>query len=375
MFTGGHMTPALAVLAELTEAGGYDFVWVGQKYNQVGATDTSPEYKTVSKLRVKFIDLRSGKLVRSWNRSPRDFLLAITNLLRIPWGFIKGLFIVLKERPDVVATFGGYLAMPIAFWGRIFGAKVLLHEQTVITGVSNKYLSKLAHTVCISWESSAKYYPVSKTVFTGNPIRKEIFAIEPKIHFDNDLPTIYITGGNQGSFVLNKAVIFALNQLLDFTNIIHQTGEVIDTLELLNTLPSFKDKTGKYMHRPYFFGSEMGAAMNQADLIISRSGANTVTELLALGKMSILVPIPWVTKNEQFLNAKVIQSTGLGEIINQIDLTPETLVEKVKLGLAQLNQQQNWLGNDFAASRTLAMSKVRINSAELISAEIAKLVS
>jgi len=375
MFTGGHMTPAIAVLQELTTIGGYDFVWVGQKYNQVGATDTSPEHKTVTKLGVKFIDLRSGKLVRSWNRSVNDFILALQNLARIPWGFAKALFIILRERPQIVATFGGYIAVPIAFWARILGIKVLLHEQTVVTGVSNKYLGKLAHTICISWESSASYYPLQKTVFTGNPIRLEIFETAPKIKFNNDLPVIYVTGGNQGSFIVNKAVIYGLSSLLDFTNVIHQTGEVVDTIELLKTIPSFAAKKGEYRHQSFFYGNHMGAAMNQADLIISRSGANTVTELLALGKMSILIPIPWVTHNEQFLNAKVLADIGLGQIINQKELTTEGLVNLIKIGLAQVYTKLDWQNKALSQTQVSAKATIRLDAATLIGREIAKLLA
>lgn len=372
MFTGGHMTPALAVLEELKKTNEYNFVWVGQKYNQVGATDTSPEYKTLKSLGIKFIDLRSGKLVRSWNKSLSDFLLALLNLIRIPWGFIKAFFILTLERPQIIATFGGYIAVPIAFWGRIFGAKVLLHEQTVVTGVSNKYLGRLAHKICISWQSSAQFYPAAKTIFTGNPIRSSVFNKEPAPKFNNNLPVIYITGGNQGSFVLNKAVFDCLPNLLEFTNVIHQSGEVAETIELFKNISDFKDKPGQYLRQAYFY-QEQGAIMNLADLIVSRSGANTVTELLALAKMSVLVPIPWVTHNEQFLNAKVLEKVGLGRILPQKELSSDTLFKEIKAGLEHKLNNQNWRAESLKESVEKAKNEVRTDAAQLIAEEIAKI--
>lgn len=375
LITGGHMTPALAVINELRSQGFQNLVWVGQKYNQAGARETSPEYKTVTKLGIKFIDLRSGKLVRSWHRSVADFWLAVVNLIKLPWGFLKALWIIYREQPKIVVAFGGYIAVPIAFWARVFGKKVLLHEQTVITGVSNKHLANLAHTICISWESSRQYYPVRKTIFTGNPIRPEVFVDKDKFHFNNDLPVIYITGGNQGSLVLNQTVFKALPALLKMANVIHQTGEASETMELLENLQLPAELKSRYIYQNYFFAEDIGSVLHRAELVISRSGANTMSELLALGKMCILVPIPWVTHNEQFRNAQVLEKFGLARILPQNALEVSRLLGDVETGLEFFEKGLDWHGNDLAASHAKAMTQIRPDAARLITAQIQNLLA
>jgi UDP-N-acetylglucosamine--N-acetylmuramyl-(pentapeptide) pyrophosphoryl-undecaprenol N-acetylglucosamine transferase len=376
LFTGGHMTPALAVLSELQSRGYQNFVWVGHKYNQAGASDTSPEYKTVAeKLGVKFIDLRSGKLVRSWHRSPADLYLAIVNLVRIPWGFLKAGYIVLSQRPSVIASFGGYLAIPIVFWARLFGIKILMHEQTVLTGVSNSLIGKLADIICISWETSKQYYPAHKTVFTGNPLRPEIFTTNSnRFRFSNNLPVIYITPGNQGSLLINKAVWEILPQLLEVANVVHQTGSAIETVTELAKLQIPQDKPGRYLHQPYVYADEVGEIFAKADLVIARGGANTVTELLALGKLSITIPIPWVTKNEQTLNAKVLADTGLGYLLPQSELTSSKLLDLINKAIEHLTNQQGWKAQPLAQAQHTAQLLVRRNAAALITDKLEVLI-
>src|SRR3990167_7273186 len=113
LITGGHMTPAIAVLRELQRRGYRSFLWAGIKYDKTGSWELSPEYQTLAAITdVRFINFKPGKLVRSWNQG--EFLAFLLNLARIPWGFIRAKYIILRFRPDIIISFGGYVALPLA---------------------------------------------------------------------------------------------------------------------------------------------------------------------------------------------------------------------------------------------------------------------
>lgn len=368
LITGGHMTPALAVISELKKRGYHRFVWVGQKYNQIGATNVSPEYQTVARLgNIKFVDLRAGKFVRSWYQGPGQLWLALINLVRVPWGFVKALWIMIRYRPHIIVSFGGFLALPIVIVGKLFRRKVVSHEQTVVTGLANKIIGRFADKVLISWGESAEYYPPHKVILTGNPVREGITKVQTNtIHFIDNLPVIYVTGGNQGAFTINKAVFEALPQLLKVANVIHQTGESIETVTALRNLQISPDLADRYIHKPYFFEEELGEVFNKSHLIISRAGANTITEILYLGIPAILIPIPWVSRNEQYLNGQMVATTGLGAVLPQKSLSAQTLLDLTYGALQNIQQGVGFLGESLTIVKAKAQNLINPNAAARI---------
>lgn len=323
LIVGGHLTPALAVLSEFLSRGVLkeNITWVGHKFTMIGDEKSSAEYNEVTARGIKFINLKTGKLYRtlSWN--------AVVSFFRIPFGFIQSLVIILSERPKVVMSFGGYLAVPIAFWAKIFGVPVFTHEQTLIVGRANLFIQKLATKVFLSWQQvfdslSEEQKKSGKYVVTGNPIRKEVFEKRTdKFDFNNGKKTIYITGGNQGSHKINEVVIKILPELLQKYNVIHQCGSttLYNDIETLNqfreSLPL--ELQDSYIVQTGFWEDEIGAVFANADILVSRSGANSITEILALQKPSVLIPIPWTAGNEQVLNADMVYDLGLALIIEQ----------------------------------------------------------
>lgn len=367
LLTGGHMTPALAVYSELKGRGYTNFLWVGHKYNQFGTRRTSAEFSEVSELGIRFIDLKAGKLSRSWD----DWRAGIVNLLKIPWGFIHALWIILRYQPALVMSFGGYLALPLAIWGKLLGKKVITHEQTVVTGLTNRIIPKFADKVLITWPSSAKYYPADKTVLTGNPLRPEIFASNSnRYNFPDSLPLIYITGGNQGSHKLNKAVFTILPELLQITNVLHQTGNSTQTgdaetaVETSNNLPA--DLQARYIPQAFFGQEVIGEVFAKTNLIVSRSGANLTYETLALGIPSIFIPIPWVTHNEQYHNAKTAADTGIATILTEAELTPQTLLTYITVALERLERGMAFDNNPITTAKAHAHQVVRLDAARVI---------
>ncbi len=380
LVTGGHLTPAMAVLNELKKRGYSNFIWVGHKYNQQGNMEVSPEYKTVSMQNIPFIELQTGKLTRKWTR--QTFIEGIKQFLMIFVGLVKSLFIVLKHRPGLILSFGGYLAVPIVIWAKLLGCKVVTHEQTIVTGLANKIISKFADKILISFEDSKKYFNPKKTVLTGNPIRRDIFT--PKSDsltkdFSEQLPILLIYGGNQGAHEINKRIFSILNRLLDEFNIIHQTGNSSATndyqaaLHLQGTLPAHLRV--RYVVKDYILPDEVGEALNKADLIFGRSGANNVAEILALGKLAILMPIPWSSHDEQTRNAQLVASTGLGYVVTQKDtLSPESIYQTILLGFNQLKASKGFNNENLETCRQKAKDLVILDAPMRVADEVEKLL-
>ncbi|HUW24291.1 MAG TPA: UDP-N-acetylglucosamine--N-acetylmuramyl-(pentapeptide) pyrophosphoryl-undecaprenol N-acetylglucosamine transferase [Patescibacteria group bacterium] len=322
VFCGGHHNSALVVAEGLREKG-HQVFWFGHKYSMIGDENPSAEYLEVTQKGFPFTEIKAGKF------QPRYQFWS--NLLRIPLGFWQSFVGLKKIKPDLIFSFGGYLALPVAYSGWLLGIPVVTHEQTTVSGWANKMIAKIAKKVFITYPSSSKYFPQEKVVVTGLPIRREILKKGKKL-FQNAKKTIYITGGKQGAHVINEAVFAILPQLLERFNVIHQCGSTTlfnDIKKAREIKENLGDKGEDYLVKEYFFEDEIGSVFRTADFIISRAGAHTVYELLALKKPAILIPIPWASGNEQEENAKVLVAAGLGIILPQKDLEAGKLWETI----------------------------------------------
>ncbi len=281
--------------------------------------------------------------------------------MKIFIGLWQAFIWLVQFRPNVVLSFGGFVAVPVVFWAWFLGIPIATHEQTTVSGRANRLLALLADTVMISWPQSSSHFPKGKTVLTGNPIRQEILTARPA---KNRRPFIYVTGGNQGAHVLNLAVEEILPKLLTKFEIVHQTGDArqyhdFDRLTKVNS---------SYYHVTKFLTtSEAAKVLASADLVITRAGANTVKEILALGKMAIFIPIPWSGANEQMQNALMVQNVGLGEILPQEKLSGKTLLVQV---LKMFKNKEQYLAN---ISR--AKAQILPDAAKRVMAEIDKLIT
>lgn len=371
MFIGGHATPAFAVLDELIERGYSNYVWVGEKHNQRGTKSESAEYRTVkNKYKIRFINLKSGKLVRSW--SLKTFLSSFVELVLLARGFTHAFFIILRQRPKLIFSFGGFLAVPLVFWGKVFRSKVVTHEQTITVGLANKIISKFADRVFISFRETEKRLESKKVVFTGNPVRKEVFKV--KSNFTRDLdktkPILFITCGNQGAHRINLVIFEVIEELLKDFSIIHQTGNSTITgdyqkaLEIKSNLP--ENLKQKYVVKDYIYSDEIGEAFAVADLLVSRAGANTVLEIMALGKLAVLIPIPWVSGNEQFLNARVVENTGLGMILEEKNLNQASLLSSLKIGKRIISSGVAFNNQTLVEAKNIASKNVQLEAAQRV---------
>jgi len=332
LITGGHLSPALAVIEELKKRKEWKDFFVGRKHPLEGDKALSLEYKTIKKLEIPFFDLKTGRLQRRFTRY------TISSLLKIPSGLIQAFSLVAKLKPDIILSFGGYLALPVVVAGWFLKVPIVTHEQTMTSGLANKFIGLLAKKICLSWPETVKSFPKEKVVLTGNPVRREIFnnqqlTISNQLSNEN-LPLIYITGGSLGAHSINEVILKILPQLLKKYRIIHQCGDSItyqDYQKLDARRYSLDTKLRKRYYLTKFVGLEdIGWVLNNAGLVISRAGANTVTELLALAKPAILIPLPWSGGGEQEKNAKILKNLGSAEVLSQEKLTGETLYQCIE---------------------------------------------
>lgn len=337
VITGGHLNPALAVIDELPKD--TEILMIGRKYGIEGDKALSLEYLASESLKIPFKSITTGRLQRKFTKH------TIFSPFKLPYGFFQSLSTLKKFKPDAILCFGGYISLPVAFAGRMLKIPVVIHEQTLEVGVANKLISRFAKKVCISWESSAKFFPKSKVILTGNPIRK--FSTEERLSFsgqisNENLPLIYITGGSLGSHAINMLIEGCIEKLLQKYRVIHQTGDAKEFLDF-DRLSNLKEKLNPDLQKRYFLIKfiepfEVGGVLKQADLVVSRSGMNTITELIYFGKPSILIPLPYSQNHEQIKNAEFLKDLGLGIYLNQYELTPDKFYEWIIDFSQNLNQ-------------------------------------
>ncbi len=313
LITGAHFTPAVAVIEELRKMDSQaKVVYVGRKTTQEGDKSLSVESKVLPTLGIKFIPIISGRLQRYFS------IYTIPSLFKIPIGFIQAIYILLSEKPDVILSFGGYVALPSVIVGWLFSIPIIVHEQTLVSGLANKISSLFADKICVSFPTQNP-----KAVLTGNPLRKEIIESLNRHHHKG--VKILITGGNQGSHIINLAVEKSLDKLTKLASIVHVTGDnKFDDFERLEKLQSDRYIVKKWI------GEDWGRVLKQSDLVVSRAGINTLSELAYLSLPALVIPIPYLYQDEQNKNARFFQELNLVRILPQSKLTPKTLYENIK---------------------------------------------
>lgn len=315
--TGGHTYPALTTLralqARLAASGtAVSVLWAG--------TADGLEARVTASEGIRFLPVATGKLRRSGN--PLGMLSAsnMKDMARVPIGVAQARSIVSDFKPDVILSTGGYVAVPVGIAAGLVRRPLVVHEQTVRLGLANRLLAKRATRVAVSSPSTIELLPEGvreRAVVTGNPVRAEVLTGEPLKavdalgldSFDPDLPVLYVTGGAQGSVQINELVTGALPWLLERANVIHQCGpnNLKEMFENTAGLPSALAARYRVLG---FVGAELPDVLALADVVVSRSGAGTIAELTALGKPSVLVPLPSSAGNEQAHNARRLQDLG-----------------------------------------------------------------
>lgn len=318
--TGGHAaTVAYAVFEEFKKRGGWELYWIGPKSEREDINFPGIESTLLPSLGVKSYSINMGRVQRKYSKH------TIYSLLKIPIGFVESFLILTKVRPDVVFSVGGFVAVPVVFWANLFGIPIVLHEQTRGAGLANRISSRFAKVVLVAFEEASGEFSHKKVSVVGIPVSSEIRSIREKISEKLHKPVrILVTGGSRGSQIINTCIKNAYPILLRKFAVTHLVGRA--NLSFFKRLKRQKGRT--------IVGSatrnEMAKYYLWSDIVVSRAGANTVYELGFLGKISILIPIPWVQKNEQTENARVLENLGIAKILPQESLSPENLVKGIE---------------------------------------------
>lgn len=322
LFTGGHHNSALVVALELRRLG-YPITWVGHKFTMSGDKSLSAEFKEVTSHNIPFFELKTGKFYHKKN--PLEFL-------KIASGFFQSFSYLTRIRPRLIVSFGGYLSVPIVIVGWLLRIPSVTHEQTVTAGYANKAITPFVKKIFLTHNSSLKNYPKSKSVVVGLPLRPDFYQ-KPKL-LKSKLKTIFITCGKQGSHIINQAVFPIIPTLVEKYKVIHQTGGYVTLSDqdrarrLVASLP--KHLQSRYIHKPYFYGNQAVKYLHGSFITISRSGAHTVYELMIINKRHIVIPIPWVSHNEQLENAKLLARYTTTTLLEEKDLTSDSLLQAIE---------------------------------------------
>jgi UDP-N-acetylglucosamine--N-acetylmuramyl-(pentapeptide) pyrophosphoryl-undecaprenol N-acetylglucosamine transferase len=325
--TGGHIFPGLAI-AEGLKSLDWQVVWLGTK---AGMENRIVPEKKIQLESIEFSGVR-GKGFINWVMMPFKLVKAT----------IDCCLVVLKTKPDVVITFGGYVSIPTGLAAKLLFKTLVIHEQNSVVGLSNKVLSHLTKYVFTAFPNVIK-----NAVTAGNPLRSEFINItEPQLRFQNRTGPlrILVLGGSLGAKFLNETVPAAVKLLPDINRplVMHQTGadqlsavqDIYFALNVEATVVAFIDNTAE--------------AFADADLIICRAGASTVTELTAVGAAAIFVPLPSAVDDHQTSNAKYLVNNDAAWLLPQSELTPEKLANHILkmnrielLGMAKSSKKLN----------------------------------
>nr|WP_246113603.1 UDP-N-acetylglucosamine--N-acetylmuramyl-(pentapeptide) pyrophosphoryl-undecaprenol N-acetylglucosamine transferase [Streptomyces montanus] len=333
--TGGHTYPALTAIRtlqdRLAESGqALEVLWIG--------TAEGLEARVAPAEGIPFAAVATGKIRRSSNPLKLVSPANVKDMARVPLGVAQARKAIAGFQPDVVLATGGYVAVPAGLAARICRRPLVLHEQTVRLGLANRKLANSATRIAVSSESTLPLLPEgarSIAVVTGNPVRPEVLtghadkAVEAlRLRgFDRRLPTVYVTGGAQGSRQINDVVRDSLPWLLGHANVIHQCGTA-NADALRGHTAALPAELARRYHLTGFVGPELPDVLALADVVISRSGAGTLAELTALGKAAVYIPLATSAGNEQAHNARYLQDAGAAVALLG-DVTAESLRDTV----------------------------------------------
>lgn len=332
--TGGHIFPAIAIANALKEKyPKVDILFVGAKGKMEMEKVPAAGYPI------------KGLSISGLQRSMKDS----RNLL-FPFKLISSLWnsfwIVKRFQPQVVVGTGGYASGPLLFVGAKLGVPALIQEQNSYPGITNKLLSKLAQRICVAYDKMERFFPKDKILFLGNPVRQDILEIESKrevaikyFSLDGSKKIVLVIGGSLGARTINESIADSLSDLGD-TQLIWQTGKsyASQAEEIAKSNTSVKVTP---------FIARMDLAYAAADIVVSRAGASTISELCLIGKPAVLVPSPNVAEDHQTKNAMALVEheaalivrdkdarVALGEVIHALlsdDLKQSLLAKNIQL--------------------------------------------
>ena len=364
--TGGHFYPLIAVAEALRDRDRAltkqtDLIYFGpEEYNR----------DELARLNIKFEYCPAGKKRRYF--SLRNF----TDKFKIFGGIFTAIWKLYKHYPDVVFSKGGFTSVPIVTAAWILKIPIVIHESDAVPGRANKFASRFARYIGISYDDTIDHFPAEKTALTGLPIRKAFFAPLPNPHqtlgIPADRPVIFVTGGSLGALRVNNLILDSLDELLPQFTVVHQAGDqhVGVVAKSASSLVTDLDQLAHYFVFGHLDGMRFSAAQQAASLIISRAGSGTIGEISILGKPSILIPIPEDVSRDQRTNAYAYARSGAATVIEEGNLTDGMLMTEIQkiLGDAEYYKTMSLAAQGFTrkdAAYTLADTLLAIGAEHL----------
>ncbi|MFA5104347.1 MAG: undecaprenyldiphospho-muramoylpentapeptide beta-N-acetylglucosaminyltransferase [Candidatus Margulisiibacteriota bacterium] len=303
--TGGHIYPAIAVADRLK---------CGNRLNEIIFFVSGRNVERSVFLEKSF----TLKEISSADSNELFSLRAGSAILSLVRGYVVSLFELIKDRPDIMVSMGGYSSIPSVLAGYMLRIPILLHEQNALPGKANRFLLKFAKKIALSFERSADYFPRNKIRITGNPVREEILSAEARQRPDGKF-SLLVMGGSQGSAALNKAVVEMLSmidwQKTNIGRIVHITGQKVST----------NNAGMEYTSLPY--ADRIWELLSSCDLVISRAGATAIAEITVRALPSVLIPYPYAAEKHQDINAWVLEEAGAATVLSQDKLSGRTLLD------------------------------------------------
>jgi UDP-N-acetylglucosamine--N-acetylmuramyl-(pentapeptide) pyrophosphoryl-undecaprenol N-acetylglucosamine transferase len=347
--TGGHLFPGIAIAEAVRRRDpGSGILFLG--------TSNPIEVSTLSE---KGFDHES---IVAEGLKGRGIWRQMRSLCKIPVGMWQAWRMMRHFHPDIIIGLGAYASGPVGMTAWLARKKLVIHEQNMLPGLTNRVLGRVAHRILISFPDTGGVFPPSRTFVTGNPLRRELLegVSEKK---KTGLFSVLVVGGSQGAHAVNRAVIAALDHLEspDRMTFIHQTGPK----DAIWVRQAYERCNVKATVKPFFM--DMAGPYHAADLVVCRAGATTVSELMALGKPAIFIPFPFAANNHQELNARYVADAGGGEVILEGDAHGAVLAERLNHYASDPKALRNM------AERMLALA--RPNAADMIVNECERVVN
>jgi UDP-N-acetylglucosamine--N-acetylmuramyl-(pentapeptide) pyrophosphoryl-undecaprenol N-acetylglucosamine transferase len=319
--TGGHLVPLISVAKKINEKiGQVEFLFIGPGGEM--------EKKLMEKEGINTKKIMVGKMRRYF--SIKNF----TDVFKIPIGIFQSLWHLLIFMPDAIFSKGGFASFPVVVAGWLYRIPIFIHDSDCVPGLANSILGKLATRVAVSYPEAERDFTPGKVILTGNPMRTDINQGDAdkarKLFSLTDIKkTIFIYGGSQGAQLINKKIIKILPQLLKKYQVIHQTGEK-NYEDVVHKAGELGIKAGRDGFFPIaFIREELKDILAVADLVITRAGANSLSEIAANGKPAIVIPIEHSANNHQRMNAYSISKAGGCIVLEESNLGENIFLSRI----------------------------------------------
>jgi UDP-N-acetylglucosamine--N-acetylmuramyl-(pentapeptide) pyrophosphoryl-undecaprenol N-acetylglucosamine transferase len=309
--SAGHVTPNIAIIPKLKEAG-WEVEYIG--------SEKGIERQIIEDFGIPYYAISSGKLRRYFDMEN------FKDPFKVIKGMIEAFFLLKKIKPNLVFSKGGFVSVPVILGSWLNRIPIVIHESDMSPGLANKISIPFATKVCVTFNETREHFTSDKAVHTGTPIREEILKGKAEkglslCGFTKEKPVLLIIGGSLGSEKINQVVRADLNRLLDRFQIVHLCGK-----------GHVKDKFKHYKGYKQFeyVNKELPDVFAMADVVVSRAGSNSIFELLALKKPNLLIPLSkQASRGDQILNARSFEKMGYSKVLQEENLTEGSLLEGI----------------------------------------------